>query len=862
MTYRLRLVGWLSGAVLVAASSSVLAATVSGPDNTINTRTGGMAGGIEVGFTPQETWLTEKEGDRGRSSLMVKVNPTTFVVPAGPLGGEEPGLDSDDAGLVHCFGPGANTCEFIKLGPISDERAPVVVNNSTVVVQGKGANKTDCEAHGGTADDVLFVVRGLGTGGTFTVDTISGLCLFVHSTDPIRVNDDTTVFAQPGADRRFANSRSCSAALDDEIWIVTGLSGSGALTTTTINVGTALSVHLGGSAAGEGVRVSDHLVVWASPGPDGHFASTFNPACGHSNPEDRDDGLVILTLSTPSVSFLTIGTIPGNPNGRPLRVNDTAVVLKGTGTDEEEQGDQPQPSSCTSNCEHNDDQIHVVTALDTATPTITTYNGFGFVRRPVRLNRGAIVAFEEEGFGHGTRSEVPIRAHVIRGIAGSDSDGSDENVVKGSHDKEVVPGCLYFASQELKTVTVTSSGHFHMFSGEVDETKKDNVGIVLNCNQVAFWTQGADDRDRQAFLLTNTSGTPLLAPSSTHDGSLWKSPKAARINSNTLVYTAGVSPLEANKKGLGVLVASANGRTFRDSRLTLPKGALNAAGCNPWGGNANQPVRLSDSRAVVLTEGVDCEFGRVGPAGADDGLVFINLRSGEDHPRPSFVKTGRSCGAPGCKPLALGGSSPDLVVLAGPGANGDINEDIHLNVCSSGTPTCSSPSAVLHCDGGAPDCRADVGTPACASGTLVCDRRINGHNPACNVGTPSCTSGDLRCSFGTVFCTSGLSCASGTARCTEDDQAICFSSATCGSGSAHCEGEAPICRTIVSAACASGSPTCRQQTPICNTGSPSCSPTLTCGTGSPFCPAGFTSDCPTARCTAKDDDELIVVSFP
>ncbi len=935
MKRRVVLKGWLSVVWLIAASSFALAATVSGPDNRVITRTGGDAAGLEVGFIPKETWLEPKEGDIGRASMLVKVNPTTFVVPAGPPGGEEPGFDSPKAGLVHCYGQGTSAagCEFIPLGPLSDERAPLVVSSDTVVVQGLGPDREDCEVHGvarlgirrdieplcitgasptcpsgsptcpnfqGTvecsaaspptcssgsptctgfygsvscssgspscatgspfcsgstpicfqspscgligvpfcdgstpacgeqtvlcvggsptcpsgsptcwtgsltcsagiistpicqgeserrnrpetepADDVLHVVKGLGSKGAHVVSVptkLRNLCSFAHSTDPIRINDDTIAFTQPGPDLRFGVTRGteglpsggafhCGAAFDDEIVIVKGLS-TGSVTVTVMKVGKLLRVHLGGSAASRPVRVSDTLFVVGSPGKDGHFASSDSPACGATAPEPNDDGLIIVNLTTNKVSFLKIGSIPGNPNGRAVRVNNSAVALMSTGPNQEE--------SKTSAC---DDVLVVVEKLDTSTPKKTTFSGLGFVRRPLRLNRGAIVAFEDK-----INCGGEAHAHVVRGIHGSD-------------DAEP-SSCLHFDSlsdPEDKDVLVT--GPTAHFAKDVEEFKENNVGLVLNCNQAAVFT--TDTSNRQAYLVTNTTGTPMVTASSTAGGSDWDQPKATVINGNTILYTANAGSPQTNN--LGVLKASSDGSTFTDTRQTLPTHALGAS-CGHWGGSANHPVRVSDKRGVVLTEGDDCEFGVIGSTHADDGLILLDgLTTGTG--TLSFVKTGRACGAPGCKPVALGGSSPDLVVHAGPGANSDVNEDVTL--CAAGRSSCC-PEVI---GTGEPLCAVAFFRPTCTSGgVIVCD----------SSNTISCTTGSLT---------------------------------GCPSGS---------------------SPNCTAGTPLCDTGaSPTCSDFVTCSSGFPTCTQGFRPTCPSSglcsgapSCTAKDDDELIVVTFP
>ena len=245
------------------------------------------------------------------------------------------------------------------------------------------------------------------------------------------------------------------------------------------------------------------------------------------------------------------------------------------------------------------------------------------------------------------------------------------------------------------------------------------------------------------------------------------------MNGDTIVYTVTVAAADVETKGLGFLKASSDGTTFNDTRLTLPTGA----GAQPDGcgrGNepsAAQPVRLSDKRAAVLAEGLDCQFGR-SPI-ADDGLIFIDLLD-TGSPTTSFVNTGRSCAAIGCKPVALGGSSPDLVVLAGPGANGDMNENRTFSECSFGTPTCSS--GTLACiNNSTPVCVGDgAPVPTCSSGSPTCSGTSRSH-AYCDSGvSPSCSGTTLTCSSGAPLCPAGFKsdCASSASCTAKDDDTL------------------------------------------------------------------------------------------
>src|SRR5262249_34874634 len=131
------LTGWVFVALVVLVPSVALAASVS--VDKITTLTAGTNGQLEVGFRPQESWLEKPEGGNDHSSLMVRVNPTTFVVsvPSTANSGE---LNQGTSGLVHCFGQPGGSCEFISLGPLGDDRGFLRINDSTGMIQGVGPN--------------------------------------------------------------------------------------------------------------------------------------------------------------------------------------------------------------------------------------------------------------------------------------------------------------------------------------------------------------------------------------------------------------------------------------------------------------------------------------------------------------------------------------------------------------------------------------------------------------------------------------------------------------------------------------------------------------------------------------------------
>ncbi len=666
MKRRVLLVAWL----LVVGSSPALAAVVS-VDSLVR-RTANATSRLEIGFVPQTTWLEELEGGNEDSALLVRVSPTTFVVSSPGLGKE---FRDRANGLVHCYGPAAGTCEFIPLGPLAEDRRALRVNDSTVVIQGLGPDNEGCEGPG-MADDVLYIIRGLGAPGA-TVETdpaLSNLCLFLQGTDPIRVDDDTVVFSQP---RSASNSRTtgrsrgstqsadpCRAASEDGIVVIRGLRPRAALKVTPMNVGSLFGVHLSGGPAGRAVRLSDTTVVWASPGADGHFAfipiggdvpEDADRLCGATKRNSADDGLLVLKLvkgGQPVLQWVPIGIITANPAGRPLRVNDSAVVLVGVAEDRVEQEAVTVQSPFTGLPVTS--QLIVVEGLGEPHTTVTSFPGFGGVRRPVRLSQGTVAFFEEEASGARSKEDVLITANLVRGIAGSDS-GSDSD------------GACPVGKGPLSIVSIPiATGHGFV---QTDKTRED-VGVVLNCAQVVFWVNGPRVTDQQAFLLTD-AGTkvPRLAPSSTPAGAMWDRPRAGRVNKHTAAYSVA----HANTP-LGLLKASSSG-DLTDLRLQVPPDAVPSPPCgDPQDGESlhqpsSQPVRLSDSMVVILSKGKDGGFSKLPqppncPGAVDDGLIVIE---GADNgvPTTRYVGFWNSCGGPGCKPLALGTPGKEIVVVGG-----------------------------------------------------------------------------------------------------------------------------------------------------------------------------------------------------
>ena len=605
------------------------------------------AGTFEMPFGgPHVTWLTDLEGgdSAAYSGLMTRITPTTILIFSA---GDDMVTGTSDDGLIHCFklGGSGQGCEFIATGALGNRR-PLRVNNTTAVIPGLGEDETECE-QGGTPDDTLIVLRKLGAAGAVVdPDSPSDLCMFTPGADPIRVNNDTVVFAEPGADTLFHDSDNCTDEFDDVVKVVKGLSGS-TLKVSTLAIGADLGVHLTGAPAGRGVRVSDGIAVFSSPGEDGEYADsgTNGPECGADTV--ADDGLVIVRNlgGTPTASFFEIGALSGNHESRPVMINGSSVVVLGPGEDLEQMEEESFASCCPfSRTDEEgvsaDDVIHVVRNLG-GSPALATLGTFGYARRPTRVNDSTAVLFSADTTVATNEESTILSGHFVRGIGGS--------------------------SPTLVTVPIPIGDEFWSSSWLTKE-----VGIVLNSSQVVFAVHGPP----QVLLLTNT-GVPTLgsAGGSADD---WAKVMITKLNDSTAAYTV------AKEGQIGVLRTTST-KSLRDIRLTSTGG--DNSSCVPGTGAcadetgthqpASYPVRLSDSKFVVATGGANGEFMQqsnvASPStifGGDDGLVLVS--NATTKPTMKFVTVGGMCGAPGCKPLGLSSST---LILASPGANGEFDSE-------------------------------------------------------------------------------------------------------------------------------------------------------------------------------------------
>lgn len=604
---------------------------------------------------PRITLPTQEEGgdETSRSGLMLRINPTTVII-LSP--GDDQSFETSDDGVWHCFklGTAGQGCEFLETGALLHRRS-IRVNTTTAVVLGGGGvfdaagdPFVECESveeGDGTPDDILHVLRRLGAAGA-TVESVDGadltaggLCFGAIGSDPIRINNATVLFNQPGADVNYVDDSACPTTQDADDSVVVAKIGRAATVLRELEVGADLGIYLTGAPASFPVRVSDSIAVIASPGEDSQFAD------GSDGCTDADDGLVVvrgLGGSTPVATFRTLGSLAANPSNRPVMINTGTVVVLGTGESQKQQEEELEDNSC---CvleadNDSDDEIHVVKNLGGA-PAVTTFSGFGYMRGLKRLNETTAVAFEEDHSlamdeDSGFREDLVIlNVNRIRGIGGTPS---------------------------LTSIQMPNGDAFHR-----DAHFDDNVGVPMNPSQILFAVTGPP----QVYLLTD-GAAPFLASAgwSADDGA---EVKITRLSETHAAYT------RAKQGGVGAFRILPGGR-LESALVSLAGEGDDGSGISgaDYGINqpSSQPVAIGPWRFVVASGGSNNTFAddtNDSLNGHDDG--FLSVTTSLWPPRFKFVTVRNSCGSPGCKPLALGSDRAPIVAILGVGDNGQFDND-------------------------------------------------------------------------------------------------------------------------------------------------------------------------------------------
>ena len=275
--------------------------------------------------------------------------------------------------------------------------------------------------------------------------------------------------------------------------------------------------------------------------------------------------------------------------------------------------------------------------------TVQTVGGdFGFMRRPVRLNNTTAVAFDENsadaaiGSTGNAETAIKLSVHIVNSVGGAPT---------------------------VKTLTVPNGDGFW----ESDWVRKD-IGTVMNDHQVMFAVHGPP-----GVMVLNNGAAPFFgsAGGAVDD---WARVTLVKVNNTTAGYVV------AKEGQIGLLRITPQGG-LEDHRLTAVGQACDCSGADETGVHqpASQPVAISPAKFVVAQGGGNGAFveqGTVGlQLGGDDGMFVVNNLN--TTPTLQFVTVGNLCGAPGCKPLAMGTAAAPVVVFAGPGANGEFeaNDD-------------------------------------------------------------------------------------------------------------------------------------------------------------------------------------------
>jgi hypothetical protein len=578
---------------------------------------------------------------------MLKINATTVII-ASP--GDDREFGTADDGVWHCFklGTSGQDCEFLDTGGLYTRRA-ILVSATTAVVVGKGADEDDCESlseNTGNPDDLLLVLRKLGKAGA-TVEAVDGagleaggLCFGAIASDPIRINNGTVLFNQPGADVDYAGGGSeCVDPIDPDDTVVVAKIGTTSTTLKEILVGSTLGVHLTGAPASLPVRVGDAIAVIASPGEDSQFAD------GSDGCDTPDDGLIVvkgLSGTTYTASFNEIGTLAANPSNRPVLVNPgKAVVVLGTGPSQKQQEEELEDNGCCVLSDDNvsDDEIHVVNNLAGA-PSVTTFGNFGYFRGPPRvLNSTTVVAFEEDhslaiGDDTGFREDlVRLNVHRIKGIGATPS-------------QTIIP--------------LPNGDAFHR---DVHSVLGGSNAIAMNGTQMMFHVTGPP----QVYLL-NDGPAPFLTGAG-GEADEWAEVKLTRLGPTIAGYT------RAKEGGVGAIRIKLGGR-LENRLVTLSQEGDDRSDNSGTNQPASQPVRITPYRFVVAQGGSNNSFADDENEllnGHDDGFIVVNTFIWP--PAFKFVTVRNACGGAGCKPLALGTDTAPMIAILGVGDNGEFDND-------------------------------------------------------------------------------------------------------------------------------------------------------------------------------------------
>lgn len=646
----------------------------------ISDATDGDTGSVDAPFSnPVVYSLDPLEGGDGRSGLMTRINSTTAVILS--PGGDRKWGNTDD-GAIHCrnIGLATQTCEFIELGFLpypnrdgdagglefdtdgngigdgnssaqEDQRGPIRVNNSTAVVVGAGEldagpccgnaviRATLCEdgnsvgGSGANQNDVLFVLRGLGTANA-KVEEIENLCLGTPAADPIRINDNTVIFAQPGADGEFADSSVCPADFDDEILVVRGLLPGREIKEDRLVLDGKdgrPEVSLSGSPAGVGVRVSNNVAVFSSPGEDQDYSPSLDNDCSST---DEDDGLVVVkglaTLTaTPTISFVELGNLAANPSSRPALVNSAngAVIVTGPGDNADYDGNVGD------NTREADNTIFVVKNLVSGTIKVDRFDdgdspvGLHIMERAKAVNATTAVIFD-------TNEELDPES------------GGDTTGVLFAH---IISNIGTAGDPKIKTIRIPGSKFMRS-----DWNAMHEVGLVMNTKQIIFPVMGKN----QVLALTLGTRPKLGAAGGAVDD--WTVPKITKINSTTAAYVV------AKEGALGLLRLEPTGG-LEDVRLTL----------GGKKGPSGQPVAVGTNKALynIFSSGAVVVVENVTRRPIFEMIQVINEFDPDELEDTDDVFT--LSAAPGARPLVFGTAGAPVVVMIGEGENGgfDAHDD-------------------------------------------------------------------------------------------------------------------------------------------------------------------------------------------
>lgn len=532
------------------------------------------------------------------------------------------------------------------------------ISSTTVIIVSPGSNST-----WGDSDDGIIHCFALGSA--------TQACQFITTggldhRNAIRVNDNVAVVPSTGTGAGGSQNTYCednAGTADDRLLILRGLGATGATFESAPG-----GPYCFGTPAADPIRINSSTVITAQPGANTRFHDSGNCTA------TKDDTVVVVRglsrTGTAAASTLTVGTtlsvhLTGAPGGRPVRVSDTTAVILSPAADGEFASSNTDCGDA--NTTAANDGLVIIRGLSTTAPALQPFFVVGRLvpnesGRPVAVGSSVVLV------GTGADKDYDPDAgdntiHVVRGVvtgttAKTDFTGTAAAPIASMHRPQALNAstALFFdvnedisdddarlfvhivsgiggTSPTRRTVRVPGSTYGH------SSWSTGNAGVVMNSSQVLFHVYGQN----QVLSLTNGRRIKLGASGGANDD--WVAVRLTKVNSKTVAYVA------AKEGALGFLKIGFGG-ALTDTRLTLGGKT----------GPAGQPVAVGSSHAAWAI----FSSGAILVGDPDEGVFeFFQVKTGvgdED----------QLCAAPACRPISVGSGFNPALVIAAPGADGNL----------------------------------------------------------------------------------------------------------------------------------------------------------------------------------------------